>query len=112
MGVVLLMDDFGMGCILLFYMYWFCLYLIKFDGCLICEVLYNEVDWDIICCIVELGYVQQVYVIVEFVEMVEQQVLLFELGCDMFQGWYYSLVILVVDLVFYIEIWECQVLGV
>ncbi|MDY0743493.1 EAL domain-containing protein [Paucibacter sp. R3-3] len=106
MGVALSMDDFGMGCTSLLYMHRFRLHSIKLDGRLTREVLTNEVDRDIVRCIAGLGRAQHVHVIAEFVETAEQQALLQELGCDMFQGWHYSPAIPAADLTPYVANWE------
>ncbi|WP_245615339.1 EAL domain-containing protein [Curvibacter gracilis] len=108
MHVALSMDDFSMGCTSLLYMHRFRLHSIKLDGHLIRHVLSNEVDRDIVRCIASLGRAQRVHVIAEFVETAEQRALLQELGCDMFQGWYYSPAMPANDLPAYVVDWDSK----
>lgn len=90
MGVRLAMDDFGMGYSSLLYLRRFHVHSIKIDGCLTRDVLSNSTNADIIRTIVALGRSQKVEVVAEYVETLEQRLLLAELGCDVFQGYYHS----------------------
>lgn len=89
-GLLLSMDDFGMGSTSLLYMHRFKLHTIKLDGSLTREVCRNVVDRDIISCVCRLGHSQGVEVVAEYVETPEQRQALLALGCDRFQGWLYS----------------------
>ncbi|MDR3413751.1 MAG: EAL domain-containing protein [Formivibrio sp.] len=90
LGVHLSMDDFGMGFSSLLYMQRFSMSAIKIDGSLSHDVMTNEVSSDIIRTIGILGRKQGVRVVAEFVETLEQRDKLAELGCDEFQGYFYS----------------------
>jgi len=90
LGLLLSMDDFGMGSTSLLYMHRFKLHTIKLDGSLTREVCRNAVDRDIISCVCRLGHSQGVEVVAEYVETPEQQQALLALGCDRFQGWLFS----------------------
>lgn len=90
MGVRLAMDDFGMGYSSLLYLRRFHVHSIKIDGCLTRDVLSNSTNADIIRTIVALGRSQKVEVVAEYVETLDQRVLLAELGCDVFQGYFHS----------------------
>ncbi|RUP23423.1 MAG: EAL domain-containing protein, partial [Curvibacter sp.] len=89
-GLLLSMDDFGMGSTSLLYMHRFKLHTIKLDGSLTREVCSNAVDRDIISCVCRLGHSQGVEVVAEYVETEAQRQMLESLGCDRFQGWLYS----------------------
>jgi len=89
-GLLLSMDDFGMGSTSLLYMHRFQLHTIKLDASLTREVCHNPVDRDIISCVCRLGHSQGVEVVAEFVETPEQWQTLLDLGCDRFQGWLFS----------------------
>ncbi|MBB1076969.1 PTS sugar transporter subunit IIC/EAL domain-containing protein [Rhodoferax sp. 4810] len=90
MGVQLSMDDFGMGYSSLLYMQRFSMSAIKIDGSLTRDVISNDVSSDIIRTIGLLGQKQGVRVVAEFVETLEQRNKLADLGCDEFQGYFYS----------------------
>ena len=90
MGVRLAMDDFGMGYSSLLYLRRFHVHAIKIDGSLTRDVLCNSTNADIIRTIVALGRSQKVEVVAEYVETLEQRMMLAELGCDIFQGYYHS----------------------
>lgn len=89
-GLLLSMDDFGMGSTSLLYMHRFKLHTIKLDASLTREVCRNAVDRDIISCVCRLGHSQGVEVVAEYVETPEQRQVLLALGCDRFQGWLFS----------------------
>lgn len=90
MGVRLAMDDFGMGYSSLLHLRRFHVHAIKIDGSLTRDVLCNSTNADIIRTIVALGRSQKVEVVAEYVETLEQRMMLAELGCDIFQGYYHS----------------------
>jgi EAL domain-containing protein (putative c-di-GMP-specific phosphodiesterase class I) len=89
-GVHLSMDDFGMGYSSLLYMRRFHVHAIKIDGSLTRDVLCNRTNADIIRTIVSLGQAQKADVVVEFVETLAQRDALAQMGCDLFQGHFYS----------------------
>lgn len=89
-GIRLSMDDFGMGHSSLLHLRRFRIHSIKIDGSLTREVLNSATNADIIRAIVSLGKARHIEVIAEFVETDEQRQALMEIGCDVFQGYYYS----------------------
>ena len=89
-GVHLSMDDFGMGYSSLLYMRRFHVHAIKIDGSLTRDVLCNRTNADIIRTIVSLGQAQKADVVVEFVETLAQRDALAQMGCDLFQGHFFS----------------------
>jgi lactose/cellobiose-specific phosphotransferase system IIC component len=90
LGVRLAMDDFGMGYSSLLHLRRFRVHAIKIDGSLTRDILSNTASADIIRTIAALGRAQDIDVIAEFVETKAQRDLLGELGCDCFQGHFYS----------------------
>lgn len=90
LGVLLSVDDFGMGSSSLLYMQRFEVSAIKIDGSLTRDVVNNSVSSDIIRSIGMLGKQQGVRVVAEFVETAAQRDKLAQLGCDEFQGYLYS----------------------
>lgn len=89
-GIRLSMDDFGMGHASLLHLRRFGIHSIKIDGSLTRDVLSSATNADIIRAIVALGKARHIEVIAEFVETEEQRQALMEMGCDVFQGYYYS----------------------
>lgn len=85
-----LIDDFGMGHTSLLYLQTNYFSVVKLDGSLTKDVIGNERDQDIIAAITELGKSLHFETIAEYVETKEQKDLLLVLGCDAFQGYYYS----------------------
>jgi lactose/cellobiose-specific phosphotransferase system IIC component len=90
LGILLSMDDFGMGYSSLLHLRRFRLHAIKIDGSLTRDILSNTASADIIRTITELGRTQNIDVIAEFVETKTQRDFLGELGCDCFQGYFHS----------------------
>jgi EAL domain-containing protein (putative c-di-GMP-specific phosphodiesterase class I) len=90
LGILLSMDDFGMGYSSLLHLRRFRLHAIKIDGSLTRDILSNTASADIIRTIAELGRTQNIDVIAEFVETKTQRDFLGELGCDCFQGYFHS----------------------
>lgn len=89
-GVHLAMDDFGMGYSSLLYMRRFQVNAIKIDGSITRDVLINATNADIVRTICSLGQAQNVHVVAEYVETKEQREALADMGCDIFQGYFYS----------------------
>lgn len=89
-GIRLSMDDFGMGHSSLLHLRRFRIHSIKIDGSLTRDVLASATNADIIRTIASLGKVRHIEVIAEFVETEVQRQALMEMGCDVFQGYYYS----------------------
>ena len=90
MGIHLEMDDFGMGYSSMLYVRRFKFSAIKLDGSLTREVLQDNNCSDIISSVVQLGRALGIRVIAEYVETLEQQARLEQLGCEVFQGYLYS----------------------
>ncbi len=89
-GHKFLIDDFGMGHTSLLYLQTNYFSVVKLDGSLTMDVLNNDRDRGIITAITELGKSLHFETIAEYVETKEQKNLLLALGCDAFQGYYYS----------------------
>lgn len=89
-GHKFLIDDFGMGHTSLLYLQTNYFSVVKLDGSLTKNVMKNERDREIIAAITELGKSLHFETIAEYVETKEQKDLLLALGCNAFQGYYYS----------------------
>lgn len=85
-----LIDDFGMGHTSLLYLQTGFFAVVKLDGSLTRNVLENETNAEIIGSITKLGESIHFTTIAEWVESKEQLEKLKALGCDVFQGAYYS----------------------
>ena len=83
-------DDFGMGNNSMRYLREFTVDTVKLDGSLTMEVLTDKNSRDIVSSIVQLARNLNLNIIAEFVETKEQQLVLQELGCDVYQGYLYS----------------------
>lgn len=90
MGVNLEVDDFGMGYASMLYVRRFHFDAIKLDGSLTKEVLLDNHCSEIITSVVQLARALEMRIVAEFVESREQQLVLEQLGCDIFQGYLYS----------------------
>ena len=90
LGIKLAMDDFGMGHSSLMYLKEYEFDTIKIDGALVKELMTNPNCGGIIASIVSLGSSLGFSVIAEYVETQAQRDRLHELGCDIYQGYYYS----------------------
>lgn len=89
-GHKFLIDDFGMGHTSLLYLQTNYFSVVKLDGSLTKDIVANGRNRDIIAAITELGKSLHFETIAEYVETEEQKDLLLALGCDAFQGYYYS----------------------
>lgn len=90
LGVMLAMDDFGMGHSSLLHLRRFRVHAIKIDGSITRDVLTHPTCAEIVRTISSLGGSQQAEVVAEFVETVEQRDCLMALGCSVFQGYLHS----------------------
>lgn len=90
LGIKLIMDDFGMGHSSLIYLQNNNFDIVKLDGSLVKEVLTNKRSSEIIISIVNLSKNLNFDIIVEYVENLNQRDKLYELGCEIYQGYYYS----------------------
>jgi len=102
-GHKFLIDDFGMGHTSLTYLQTNHFGVVKLDGSLTKDVLQNNRNRDIITAITELGKSLHFETIAEYVETEEQKNKLLELGCDGFQGYYYSKPIALKELIPWME---------
>lgn len=89
-GIVVAIDDFGMGQTSINYLKEHTFAYVKIDGSLVTQILTNERCVQIIASIIELGRSLQYEVIAEYVGTVEIKERLMEMGCYLFQGYYYS----------------------
>lgn len=102
-GHKFLIDDFGMGHTSLMYLQTNHFGVVKLDGSLTKDVLQNNRNKDIIAAITELGKSLHFETIAEYVETREQKDKLLELGCNGFQGYYYSKPIPLAELIPWME---------
>lgn len=102
-GHQFLIDDFGMGHTSLLYLQTNYFSVVKLDGSLTKDVLKNKRDKEIIAAITELGRSLHFETIAEYVETQEQKDLLLALGCDAFQGYYYSKPVPVAELILWMK---------
>ncbi|MGX9758321.1 EAL domain-containing protein [Clostridioides difficile] len=90
LGIKLIMDDFGMGHSSLIYLQNNNFDIVKLDGSLVKEILTNKRSSEIIISIVNLSKHLDFDIIVEYVENLNQRDKLYGLGCEIYQGYYYS----------------------
>ncbi|MCC0704259.1 PTS sugar transporter subunit IIC/EAL domain-containing protein [Clostridioides sp. ES-S-0049-02] len=90
LGIKLIMDDFGMGHSSLVYLQNNNFDIVKLDGSLVKEILTNKRSSEIIMSIVNLSKNLDFDIIVEYVENLNQRDKLYDLGCEIYQGYYYS----------------------
>ncbi len=89
-GIVVAIDDFGMGQTSINYLKEHTFEYVKIDGSLVSHVLTNPRCSQIITSIIELGHSLHYQVIAEYVSTLEIKQRLMEMGCYLFQGHYYS----------------------
>ena len=90
LGIKLIMDDFGMGHSSLIYLQNNNFDIVKLDGSLVKEILTNKRSSEIIMTIVNLSKNLEFDIVVEYVENIDQRDKLYGLGCEIYQGYYYS----------------------
>ncbi|HBG4932730.1 TPA: EAL domain-containing protein [Clostridioides difficile] len=90
LGIKLIMDDFGMGHSSLIYLQNNNFDIVKLDGSLVKEILTNKRSGEIIMTIVNLSKNLDFDIVVEYVENIDQRDKLYGLGCEIYQGYYYS----------------------
>jgi diguanylate cyclase len=90
MGVLVSVDDFGTGYSSMSYLRRFPIDKLKIDRCFITEMTRRPEDASIVRAIISLAHSLHLKVIAEGVETPEQLALLADLGCDQYQGFYYS----------------------
>jgi diguanylate cyclase (GGDEF)-like protein len=90
MGVLVSVDDFGTGYSSMSYLRRFPIDKLKIDRCFIEQVTRRPEDASIVRAIISLAHSLHLKVIAEGVETPEQLQLLSDLGCDQYQGFYFS----------------------
>jgi EAL domain-containing protein (putative c-di-GMP-specific phosphodiesterase class I) len=90
LGFAISIDDFGMGHSSLVYLKYFPVNVLKIDKVLSKDVTSSQISAEVISTIVELCRALKIRIVVEFVENQEQIDRLHELGCHLFQGYFYS----------------------
>lgn len=90
MGFTLAVDDFSMGSTSVQYLTGSYFDLIKLDGLLVKGILDNPRCCEIISSIIRLSGTLNMDVLAEYVSNAALQQKLLELGCYLYQGWYYS----------------------
>jgi len=86
-GINFALDDFGTGYSSLTHLRELHINTIKIDKSFVFEMLQNSQDMAIVNAIISLSKVFQIEVVAEGVEDIEQLLMLFELGCDLIQGY-------------------------
>jgi len=90
MGVLVSVDDFGTGYSSMSYLRRFPIDKLKIDRCFVEQMTTRQEDASIVGAIISLAHSLRLKVIAEGVETPEQLQLLTKLGCDQYQGFYFS----------------------
>jgi diguanylate cyclase (GGDEF)-like protein len=90
MGVLVSVDDFGTGYSSMSYLRRFPIDKLKIDRCFVEQMATRTEDASIVGAIISLAHSLRLKVIAEGVETPEQLELLTKLGCDQYQGFYFS----------------------
>lgn len=89
-GIQLSMDDFGMGHSSMTYLQENIFDEVKLDGSLVKHLLENDRTKEIITSIIQMANRLNFHVVAEFVETLEQKSALEDIGCHIYQGYYYA----------------------
>ncbi|MGB4661092.1 MAG: EAL domain-containing protein [Mobilitalea sp.] len=89
-GIKFALDDFGTGYSSLTYLKKLPISILKLDKSFIDGIATNQIDNDIVKSIIMMAKTLDLTVVAEGVEMKNQFNLLFDLGCDLIQGYYIS----------------------
>ena len=98
-GIEMSMDDFGMGHSSMMYLQENAFDEVKLDGSLVKNISDNERSKEIILGVIEMAKKLNYHVVAEFVETKEQRDILKDLGCDIYQGYYYGKAMKVQDFI-------------
>jgi diguanylate cyclase (GGDEF)-like protein len=90
MGVLVSVDDFGTGYSSMSYLRRFPIDKLKIDRCFVEQMTARPEDASIVGAIISLAHSLRLKVIAEGVETPEQLQLLTDLGCDQYQGFFFS----------------------
>ena len=90
MGVVVSVDDFGTGYSSMSYLRRFPIDKLKIDRSFISNLMTSAEDASIVRAIISLAHGLRLKVVAEGVETADQVALLQKLGCDQYQGYYFS----------------------
>ena len=90
MGVIVSVDDFGTGYSSMSYLRRFPIDKLKIDRSFIANVMTSVDDASIVRAIISLAHGLRLKVVAEGVENAEQVKFLQDLGCDQYQGFYFS----------------------
>ncbi len=90
LGYKIAIDDFSMGSTSIKYLQSNKFDIVKLDGAIVKDMMFNDRSKDIISSIVYLAKSLDFKVLAEFVENEEQMMALKEIGCDYYQGYYFS----------------------
>jgi diguanylate cyclase (GGDEF)-like protein len=90
MGVIVSVDDFGTGYSSMSYLRRFPIDKLKIDRSFIANVMTSADDASIVRAIISLAHGLRLKVVAEGVENAEQVAFLQDLGCDQYQGFYFS----------------------
>jgi len=90
MGVIVSVDDFGTGYSSMSYLRRFPIDKLKIDRSFISNLMSSADDASIVRAIISLAHGLRLKVVAEGVETAEQVACLQQLGCDQFQGFYFS----------------------
>ena len=90
LGYKIAIDDFSMGSTSIKYLQSNHFDIVKLDGAIVKDMMVNERSKDIVSSIVFLAESLDFKVLAEFVETQEQMMALQEVGCDYYQGYYFS----------------------
>lgn len=89
-GIEMSIDDFGMGHSSMMYLQQNAFDEVKLDGSLVRNISENDRSKEIITGVIDMAKKLKYHVVAEYVETKEQKDILHELGCDIYQGYYYG----------------------
>lgn len=102
-GISFSLDDFGMGHNSILYLQERIFDEVKLDGKLVSQLPDNGRSKDILSGIISMAHSLNLRVVAEFVETAVQRDMLLELGCSIYQGYYYSRPLSLTDLAGYMD---------